>query len=158
MARRYSVSTENVAVSAAQDLAQILGAAGKILKIKRCHVGATDTTLVTAQSLRLRASFLPTTVTNGSGGSTPTPRPIDPGDAAASFTAKANNTTIATTNGTETTLETWGVHIFQGLDHVFPAGAEPTIGPSESFVFELLSTVSGTVHMSMTVEVEEHGG
>lgn len=158
MPRQYTVVTENVAVAAAQDLAQIVGAAGKTLKIKRVHVGATDTTLVTAQGLRLRARFLPATVTNGSGGSAPVPQKQDPGDAAASFTALANNTTQATTTGTAVVLRNWGVHIFAGLDFSFPSGQEPVVGPSESFTFELLSTVTGTVHLTMEVDVEEAGG
>jgi hypothetical protein len=158
MARRYTISTENVSVSAAQDLCQVIGAAGKTVKIKRVSVGATNTTLVTAQSIRLTGVFLPATVTNGSGGTSPTAKPVDPGDAAASVTAKANNTTPATTSGTAVSLFSWGVHIFAGLDFSFPVGSEPVVGPSESFVFGLLSTVTGTVNLDMTVEVEESGG
>jgi hypothetical protein len=158
MPRRYTVETENVSVAAAQDLCQVIGAAGKTVKIKRVMVGATNTTLVTAQSIRLNGVFLPATVTNGSGGTAPTFKPVDPGDAAASVTAKANSTTQATTNGTAVTTHTWGVHIFAGLDFTFPIGAEPVVGPSESWVFGLLSTVTGTVNLDMTVEVEESGG
>lgn len=158
MPRQYTVIFENVAVSAAQDLFQILGAAGKILKIKRLIIEATNTALVTAQSLQIRCQFLPVTVTNGSGGSSPTPRPMDPGDSAASFTAKANNTTPASSSGTTTTLLERGPHIYAGLDHKWDPGTEPTIGPSESFTAGLLSTVSGTVNLSGTIFVEEHGG
>ncbi len=158
MPRIYTVATENVLVAAAQDLMQIKGAAGKIVKIKRVFVGATNTTLVTAQSLRLRCRFLPATVSDGSGGSAPTPQKVDPGDAAASFTAIANSTTPATTNATAVVLEDAGVHIFAGWDYSWPAGTEPVVGPSESFVFELLSTVSGVVNLSTTIRAEESGG
>ncbi len=158
MPRSYTVVFDNVTVTAAQDLFQIKGAAGKILKIKRCWVGPTNTTLVTAQSLRTRCRFLPATVTDGSGGSTPTPQKVDPGDAAASFTALANNTTQASSSGTAVVIATSGDHIYAGNRYDFRQGAEPTVGPSESFTFELLSTVSGTVALSGTIEVEEHGG
>lgn len=158
MGRRYSVSTDNVAVSAAQDLAQIIGASGKILRVRSVSVGATDTTEPTAQQLQLRCRFLGATVTNGSGGSSPTPKPFDPGDAAASFTAKANNTTPATSSGTVNVLAAWGVHIANGLIWIWPDAETPIIGPSESFTFELESTVTGTVHLSMSVTVEELGG
>ena len=158
MGRRYSVSTEAVAVSAAQDLLQIKGATGKILRIRSISVGATDTTEPTAQQLELRCRFLPATVTDGSGGTTPTPRPYDAGDSAASFTAKANNTTPATSSGTVAILEEWGVHIANGLIWVFPDAETPIVGPSESFTFELLSTVTGTVHLSTKATVEELGG
>lgn len=156
MARVYSVNFDNVAVTAAQDLIQVKGAAGKMLRILRQWVTATDTSVPTSQMIRGRSRFLPATVTDGSGGSTPTPQKLDAGDAAASFTALANNTTQATTTGTGLIVETWGAHIYSGYDYAFPR--PPVVGPSESFTFELESTVSGTVHLSGGVLVEEIGG
>lgn len=158
MPRIYTVSFEQVAVSAAQDLFQIKGATGKIVRIHRFELGATDTSLPTAQMLSIRGQYLPATVTDGSGGSSPTPRPVDPGDAAASFTAKANNTTQATTSGTAATLWEKGVHVYAGADKSFDPDQLPPIGPSESFVFGLLGAPSGTLHLSGTVTVEEIGG
>jgi hypothetical protein len=156
MSRQYDVNFENVLVSAAQDLVQIKGAAGKMLRIRRARVAAVDTTAPTNQQLRLRCRFLPATVTDGSGGSTPTPQKLDPGDAAASFTALANNTTPATTNGTALVVETNGMGIYGGYDYEFPV--PPVVGPPESFVFELLGAPTGTVHLSGGVRVEEIGG
>ena len=156
MPRTYAVTFEQVSVSAAQDLIQIAGAAGKMLRILRQWVGVTNTTAPTNQQISVRARFLPATVTAGSGGSTPTPRPFDPGDAAASFSAYANNTTKATTGGTAAILEENSANVFAGYDLTFIK--PPLIGPSESFVFELLSTVSGTINMSGGVIVEESGG
>lgn len=156
MSRLYRVTFSAVAVSAAQDLFQIKGASGKIIRILNRWIGATDTTLPAGQMLQLRERFLPATVTDGSGGSTPTPAKTDPGDAAASFTALANNTTKATTSGTAIVLHETGVHIYNGFDE--DHDAPPVIGPSESYVFELLSTVSGTVHLSGGVLIEEIGG
>jgi hypothetical protein len=156
MARRYSVVFSAVSVSAAQDLFQIIGAAGKILRIISVSLADVDTTLPTNQQLSLRCRFLPATVSNGSGGSAPTPQPFDPGDAAASFTAKANSTSKATTSGTAVVLLDDGCNIYAG--YAYPFSAPPIVGPSESFVFELLSTVSGTLSMSGTCIVEETGG
>jgi hypothetical protein len=156
MARRYTVSFEAVTVTAAQDLFQILGAASRVCRIIRVAVSEVSTTLATAQMLELRCRFLPATVTNGSGGSTPTPRKTDPGDAAATFTAFANNTTPATSNGTAVVIEENGCHIYSGYDYAFPT--PPIVGPAEAFTFELLSTVTGTVKLSGTVLVEEIGG
>lgn len=156
MPRIYRVPFEAVSVSAPQDLIQITGAAGKIVRPIRAWVKATDTTLPTAQMLQTRCRFLPATVTAGSGGSTPTIAKNDPGDAGASFTALANNTTKATTGGTAVVIDEGGDHIYSGYDVAF--SNRPPVGPSEAFVFELLSTVSGTVHLSGGVEVEEIGG
>src|SRR5581483_6587032 len=138
MARTYAVTFEKVSISATQDLFQINGASGKMLRIKRIAVSSVDATPPTAGMLALRCSLLTATVTNGSGGSSPTPRPLDLGDAAASFTAKANNTTPATTNGTKTTIEENGCHLYAGFDYSLPV--PPVVGPSEAFVFELITT------------------
>lgn len=162
MPRLYTVSFEQVAVVAPQDLLQINGAAGKMLRIKRTALSSTDTTIPTSQMIALRARFLPATVTNGSVGTAPTPARTDPGDAAPSFTAYANNTTKATSSGTPVVLFEGGCHVYNGYDATFEedgrGAASPAIGPGEAWVFELLSTVSGTVHLSGTVWVEEVGG
>ena len=156
MPRVYNIMFENVAVTAAQDLVQVKGAAGKIVRIRRAWVGSSDTTAPTDQQVRIRCRFLPTTVTDGSGGSTPAISKVDPGDASASLTALVNNTTPATTSGTAIVLDVGSPNIKGGYD--VPFDSRPPIGPSESFVFELLSTVSGTVHLSGGVQVEEIGG
>jgi|SRR5580700_3769455 hypothetical protein len=156
MARRYSFEFSGVTVAAPQDLFQIIGAAGKTVKIISVSLADIDTTLPTNQQLQLRARFLPATVTNGSGGSAPTGQPFDPGDAAASVTCKANSTTKATTSGTASILLADGCNIYAG--YAYPFASPPVIGPSESFVFELLSTPSGTCTMSGTCIVEETGG
>ncbi len=160
MARRYQVTFENVTVSAAQDLVLITGAAGKMMRIVRAWVNSTNTTAPTNQQIRLRARVLPATVTVGSGGTTGiTPSRVDPGDAAcSSATCGANNTTQATTSGTAVVLYANGANIFAGEQKTWQPGKEPTIGPSEAFVWELLSTVTGTVAMSGGVEFDESGG
>jgi hypothetical protein len=68
-----------------------------------------DTTLQTAQGLRINAKYS-ATFTAGTGGSAPTPRPLDPGDAAASFTARANDTAQGTTSGAFVDLTPTGGH------------------------------------------------
>jgi hypothetical protein len=157
MARVYRVTFEGVLVSGAtNDLLELKGAAGKSLRVKRYWAGNTDTTLSTAQMMQTRCRFLPATVTDGSGGTTPTPQKTDPGDAAASATALANNTTKATTSGTAVTIDEQGWQIYAGVDISYQA--PPIVGPSEAFVFELLSTVTGTVHLSGGIEFEEIGG
>jgi len=155
MSRIYTVSFDNIAVSVAQDLVQIKGASNKILRILRRWVGATDTTAPTAQMLRLREQFLPATVTDGTSGSSATPVKHDQSDSAAGFTALVNSTGVATSNATAVTLYATGVHIFNGFDDIHDD--PPIIVPSTSYVFGLLSTVTGTVHLSGGVEVEEIG-
>lgn len=155
MGRIYTVSFKNVTIAAAQDLVALKGSSGKICRVLRAWLQMNDTTLQTAQGLRLNFKYSSATITLGSGGSTPTPRPNDPGDAAASFTAHANDTTQATTSGAFTDWFPTGGHNYAGFDSPFP---RPFVfGLNEGFVFELLSTVSGTCNYSGGVEVEESG-
>jgi hypothetical protein len=157
MGRRSTVSFENVAVSAVQDLVACKGSTGKTVKLNRVWVGATDTTLQTAQSLRLNIKFASATLTLGSGGSVPTPTMIDPGDTAAAYSCHVNDTVQATTSGAFTKLVPQGVHNYGGWDFSFRQGSEPTFGLNQGVIFELLSTVSGTCHLSGGAELEESG-
>lgn len=156
MGRLYTVQFEKISVSALQDLFEIKGAVGKTLKVKRLILSDVDVSpLPAAQMLPIRARFLPATVTSGSGGSTPTPQKTDQGDAAASFTAGANNTTKATTNGTAVTFLEDGFHIYNGYDK--PISGPAVVDPSTSIVLELITAPSGPITLSGTIEVEETG-
>ncbi len=156
MSRIYEVVFDNVTVSAVQDLAQINGASGKMVRILRRWVNSTDVPVATQQQLGLRERFLPATVTNGNGTLT-TPSKTDPGIAAASFTAYVNSTTKAATSGTAVLLGAYGAHIFNGFDEepdvFFP------VGPGQAYVFELeVTPTAGPIHLSGGVTVEELGG
>lgn len=160
--RIYRVTFENVAVTAAQDMVFIPGASNKMYLILRRWVGNTDVTQATAQQIYVRERYLPATVTTGSGGTTGiTPSKLSPGDATCSITTAAtNNTTKATTSGTAVILNEMGVYLYQGYDEPWlelPVGKQPEIPPSTAYVWELLSTASGTIHLSGGVEIAELG-
>jgi hypothetical protein len=61
----------------------------------------------------------------------------------------------ATTSGTAVIVYEGGCHAYNGLDESFdPDGrgqAPPVWGGGEAFVLEMLSTPSGTLHLSSTV-------
>lgn len=156
--RRYVLNVPPVTVSVAQDLAQFNGAANHIYRIIKCWIGCTDTSIATGQMLSLRARFLPATVTNGSGGTgSLTPNKVDQADAAcSSATNLINSTTKATTSGSAVILLSASTHLYQPFVWDWEAADEcPIIIPSTAFVFELLSTVGGTVNLSGGVLVEE---
>ncbi len=157
MGRVYTVSFKAVTISAAQDLVALKGSSGKTCKLRRVALYMNDTTLQTAQGLKLNVKYGSATVTLGSGGSTPTPRPVDAGDAAASFTAHANDTTPATTSGSFVDITPVGGHNYAGYDYSWPKGEEPVFGLNEGIVFELNSTVTGTCTFSGLATVEETG-
>lgn len=158
--RRYTLNIPPATVAAPQDLAQFNGAANLMYRIIKMWISCSDTSLATGQSLSLRARRLPATVTNGSGGTgSLTPASLDPGDAACtSNTNLINSTTKATTNGTAVIVWEGNCHLYQGLSWDFEASdMHVFVPPSTAFVFELLSTVSGTVNLSGGVLVEELG-
>lgn len=159
MARGYTVTFSGVAVSAPQDLVFVPGASNKLVRILRFWLSPeVDTSLATAQGFSLRCRVLPATVTPGTGGTTgitPSKSPSQ-GDAASSIsTAGTNNTSKATTSGTAVVVWSGGAHLFQGIDKRFDRPQE--IIPTAAFVFEMLSTPTGTVTLSGGVDLEEMG-
>ena len=154
MGRIYKVTFSQVSVSGVQDLIQVKGN-GKVLKIRRVYWGVTNTTLPTSQMSATRCRFLGASVTDGSGGSTPTPAPIK-GDAAATFLALANNTTKASSSTAVVHLE-HGDHLYNGFERAWADAEQPVVGTADSFVLELLSAPLATVTMSGGIEVEELG-
>jgi hypothetical protein len=159
--RLYTSSFKFVTISAAQDLIVTRGGSAKLCVIRRVWIYMNDTTLQTAQGLRLNVKLSSATWTNGSGGSAPTPRPVDQGDSAATFTARANDTTPGTTSGAFTDITPTGGHNYAGYDYTWPKGEEPVVATTsttyQACIFELLSTVSGTCNFSGGVTIGEQG-
>lgn len=155
MYRRYSVNFENVTISAAQDLVSCLGVGLFVCRLREAWFGPTNTTLQTAQSIRLNIKKATATFTPGSAGSAATPRPLT-GSTAATFTARINDTTPGTTSGAFTNLYPVGIHNYGGFYRNWGDGG-PTFGLNQAIVFELLSTVTGTCAFSGGVVIDEVG-
>lgn len=156
MPRLYTCSFENVTIAAVQDLISCRGSTGKLCKLISAWFGPSNTTLQTAQHLRLNIKLATATITLGSVGTAVTPAPVDLGDVAASFTSRANDTTPATTSGAFTNRYPVGIHNYAGYFRNFGAKG-PVFGLNQGLVFELLSTVSGTCVFSGGLEIEESG-
>ena len=60
------------------------------------------------------------TLTSGTGGTTPTPQPIDHTDPASAFAADCVNDAVATTTGTTANLHQDGFNVRTGLQLIFP--------------------------------------
>jgi len=156
MPRKYSVTFKNVTISAAQDLVSVKGGAGKVCVVNRIWFGMNNTALQTAQGLRLNLKLATATITLGSGGNSATPQKYDNGDAAATFTARINDTTKAITSGAFRDIAPDGGHNYGA--YVFNFGKDgPVFGPDQGAVFELLSTVSGSCDFSGGMDVTEIG-
>jgi hypothetical protein len=104
LGRLYVVQFNAVSVTAQQDFFYLKPAADKMIFLENVTLnvvgGAADAGDAQEELLSIEIIKLPATVTAGSGGTAPTPTPVQTNDAAAGFTARANDTTKATTSGT----------------------------------------------------------
>lgn len=152
--RIYTVSFTAVSISAAQDLFNIIAGSSKVIAIHAIELG--QVTQTTIGNLRLRVRYLPATVTNGTGGSSVTPRPINVGDNAATFTARANDTSQATSSTTIVDLWSDQWNLLNGFLWVPPAVNRPFVGaPSGAIVVSLDSSPGSAITASGTITVEE---
>lgn len=156
--RRYTVAFENVAVgTAAQDLFELIPASDKpfaIVSIELHNVGgAADAG--DAQEELIRLTLKTGHTTGGSGGGTPTPRPLNVADAAAGLTAETNNTTVASA-GTALTIFAWGWNVRVPFEKVFTPESMPIVKTADSrVVLRSESTLADAITMSGTIVVEE---
>ena len=133
--RVYAVPFKNVSIAAAQDVIGIYAGTTKALEIHEIRLG--QTTITTAAQLRLTLRRLPATVTSGSAGAAATPVPQNKNDTAATFTARVNDTTQATTSGTalDYTPDVW--NLINGYDMLYAPEDRPVINPNEAFIVSL---------------------
>lgn len=123
MPRIYTVEFEAVAVTAQVDFFELNPATDKPIKLLGLLISqSTDVKDAEEEMIRLR--ILRGHTTSGSGGSAPTPRPCNPNDGAAGFTAETCNTTIAS-GGTALNIVSDAFNIRMGEVFWFPEGAEP---------------------------------
>ena len=151
--RMYSISFTDVSVSAAQDLINITATSGMAFKIHR--IEGAQRTLTAWEAKPLKLVRFPATVTAGSGGSTVTPVKLNNGDAAATVTAHANDTTAMTTSGTSTVMLTEDFVFLNGFLVVFTPDERPVIAPSQGVALNLPVAPSGATSMSFTFLIEE---
>jgi hypothetical protein len=111
-------------------------------------------TATTVALLAITLKHLPATVTAGSVGTAPTPAPDDPTDAAATVTARANDTTQATTSGTATTMLADVMNVVNGYQWIFPVGGRPQCKLSEAMSLSL-NTAPATLTMSGSMKIRE---
>lgn len=153
MGRMYSATFEEVAVTAAQDLFELVAPADMSVAIHGLVISqSSDAGDAASEQLNVlvhRAS------TSGSGGSVPTPAPLAVGDAASTVTVEANNTT----QGTEgTIIHSESFNVMAGLQIWLPPECRWMISPSGRLVVELQTAPADSLTMSGTIYFEEIGG
>lgn len=154
MARVYTVSFENVAVTAAQDFFEVSPADDHPVVILGVFIDQFSDVGDAAEEI-LRWKIIRGHTTSGSGGSAATARPMDSGDSAALFSAEVNNTTIASA-GTAVDLHAGAFNIRSGLAIWFPPEATPVANQGNTtIVVRLMAAPADALSMSGTLYVAE---
>ena len=153
MGRMYSAVFEQVAVTVAQDLFEIVAPSDAIVRIHEIHIGqSSDAGDSESEQLNV---LIHRGTTSGSGGTTPTPSPLEVGDAAFGGTVEANNTT----QGTEGVfLSSHDFNVMAGLDIVYTPETRPVISPSGRLIVESQIAPSDSLTMDGYIVFEEIGG
>jgi hypothetical protein len=142
--RVYVASIDNVSIgTAVQDIFSLLAGSANGIEIHHIFLGAAGVTA--AAELRMRLKCLPATVTNGSGGSSPTKNPIDSGDTkAATATVHANDTTQATSSGTVKNLMHFQWDVLLPFEYLPAPEDRPVCQAAEAFILDLPATIAAT--------------
>lgn len=148
----YYVQFNNVTVSQAQDLFELVAASNKPIEL----VSATITVDSDETNQQLKCSVQRRTgaYTSGSAGSTPTVQKRATGDPTPGVSAEANNTTRAS-GGTQEILHMEGWPSQGGWSFVPVPGAEPKAINGELLIVGLEVAPGSGIAMSGTVVVRE---
>lgn len=158
--RVYTVIFENVTLTAAgtdQDLFAITPADDKPVKLLGVTLDNVGGILDAgdAQEEFVRLAVIRGHATVGSGGSAPTPRPLNPNDAAAGFTARVNDTTL-TSAGTPITPVAFGWNVRVPLREFWAEEVQPQASQADTtIVVRMLSTLNDDLPASGTLYVAE---
>ena len=160
--RQYTVEFNNVSYTAANgdyDFFELNPAADVPIQLVGLFLGQeTNESDANEDFARLAIlRFTGATLTSGSGGSAPTPRPIGSGDAAAGFTAETSNGTIATTSGTSVRLHSDTFNIRTGYQMWWPPECRFSCPGSTDavLIIRMESTLDANSTFSGTAYVEE---
>lgn len=158
MGRMYTIVFSRIAVTAVQDLYEVLCPADAVMILHRLTL-TQDSEEGDAQDEQLYISIRRVTgsPTSGSGGSSSTPAPIQQGDAAAGIAAEVNNTTQLSA-GSNTVLHSEAFNVRAGLDYFPPPEQRFVFSPSTYCLVELEEAPADSVTLSGTMVVEEIGG
>lgn len=156
LGRAYTVSFSATAVTVAVDLFELTPADDKPIEIYGLFVGQSSDVGDAAAEI-LAYTVLRGHTTGGSGGGTPTPRPLDRSGAAAGFTAETCNTTAASA-GTALTLHADTFHVATGEKLWLPEGSEWGASQADTtIVVRLAAAPADSLTMSGTLYVREMG-
>jgi len=150
----YTVEFENVIVTANQDWFELTPATNKPIEIVGLFISQSSDFGDAAEE-QLRFRIIRGHTTSGSAGTAATPRPTDPNDGAASFTAEVNNTSIAA-GGTPVNLHSESFNIRTGYAMIWtPELHHKATAGDTTMVVRLLNNPLDALSMSGTLYVRE---
>ena len=150
----YPPDFENVAVTAAQDFFELSPADDKPIAIHAAFLSQATETGDAAEEM-LRVEIIRGYTSSGSGGSSATPAPLNPNDAAAGCAAEVNNTTVANT-GTAVILHAESFNERVGWAFIPTPEMRPMASQANTtIVVRLLGAPADSVTMSGTLYFEE---
>ena len=159
MGRMYVAQVNGVAVSALQDLWEVVAPADSAVVIHGWTLLQTSDTSDAAEEILRLETVRGAGSTSGSGGSTPTPAPISVGDAAFGGTVEANNTTRQTAGGgSVTTIEQYGWNVRIPWTHIYTPETRPVVSPSQRWTLGLPAAPADEITLSASITFEEIGG
>ena len=94
------------------------------------------------------------TLTSGSGGSAPTPRPVDFGDTGAGFTVEMLNTTKGSF-ASGTNIHRASFNVRAGLEMFWTPETAPKFGQANQCLVEMLSTPVDSITWDVTAYIQE---
>lgn len=151
--REYTIKLPSGSVSVAQDLFEVVPATNKPIEIYGIALYQTSDVGDAAEEI-LNWEVIVGNTTSGSGGTSPTPQPVNPNDAAAGFTCEVNNTTQAT-SGSPSTIHSDGWNIRVPLAFFWPEGKGPKASATHSRIRVALSVPADAITMGGTLYVRE---
>jgi hypothetical protein len=160
--RAYAVEFHGVTLTSAggdQDLVYVKPAADKPIVLEAFYLSnvgvAADAGDAQEELHRIEIIRLPATVTVGSGGNSMTPNALQTNDAAAGFTARINDTTVATTSGTAQWLHSDGWNVRTPYMWMPPPEHRPIVANAQAIVIRLASTLTDDIVCNGTAIVRE---
>ena len=151
--RLYTMSFQNVTMSAVQDALAVYAGATKIFAVLSVNLGQVTATSV--GNLRVRIRYLPTAVTAGSGGSAGTLKPFVSGDAAVTITGRINDTTQAISSGTAVDLWDDQWNVINGFLWVPPIPSRPPVCGLSGAIVVSIDTAPASLVVNGTIICEE---
>lgn len=152
MARTYSAQSNNVAVTAVQDLISIQTTAAMVMEIDELVVG--QITATTVGNLRCTFKRFSGGYSIGSAGTSVTPRPHVFGDSAATCTVRANDT-AQTSGGTSVTLDADAINVINGYTKLPAPEDRWSFTISQAFVWSLDTAPGSSETMSAKATFRE---